>query len=161
MFGTLRLCFFGGFGAGYSNKNCIRLLIVCAWIMPFRRQCPIVFIETPQAFAISEMVSRTLYPVVTTIGRLEGVVTRTNRLHTDPVICYPDEPLRVVVHRMADTGRTQLPVIDDPESRKLVGLLSLDDLLKARVRNLDEERRRERVLRIRVPFKRPAPDVPS
>ena len=49
----------------------------------------------------------------------------------------------------------------DAESRKLVGMLSLDDLLKARVRNLEEERRRERVLRIRVPFKRPAPVVPS
>ena len=42
-------------------------------------------------------------------------------------------------------------------SRKLVGILSLDDLLKARIRNLDEERRRERVLRIRVPFTRSAP----
>jgi hypothetical protein len=26
-------------------------------MMPFRRQCPIVFIETPQAFAISTVVS--------------------------------------------------------------------------------------------------------
>ena len=71
-----------------------------------------------------------------------------------PVACYPDEPLRVVVHRMADSGRTRLPVIGDAEARKLVGMVSLEDLLKARVRNLDEERRRERVLRIRLPFKR-------
>ena len=54
---------------------------------------------------------------------------------------------------MAETGRTRLPVISDPESRKLVGILSLDDLLKARIRSLDEERRRERVLRIRSPFR--------
>jgi len=38
------------------------------------------------------------------------------------------------------------------KSRKLVGIISLDDLLRARVRNLDEERRRERVLRIHLPF---------
>jgi hypothetical protein len=47
----------------------------------------------------------------------------------------------------------------DSESRKFAGMISLDDLLKARVRNLDEERRRERVLRIRVPFQRPARTV--
>ena len=65
---------------------------------------------------------------------------------------YPDEPLRVVVYRMAETGLTRLPVIDDEKSRKLVGIISLEDLLHARVRNLEEERRRERVLRIHMPF---------
>jgi len=33
-----------------------------------------------------------------------------------------------------------------------VGIISLEDLLHARVRNLEEERRRERVLRIHFPF---------
>ncbi len=98
-----------------------------------------------------------LYPVVTEAGRLEGVVTRSNQLHHDPVTCYPDEPLRKVVYRMAETGRTRLPVVSDPQSRKLVGMVSLDDLLKARIRSLDEERRRERVLRIRLPFSRSVP----
>jgi len=60
--------------------------------------------------------------------------------------------VRLVVYRMAETGRTRLLVIDDPESRKLVGIVSLDDLLKARIRDFDEERRRERVLRVRLPF---------
>jgi CBS domain-containing protein len=103
-----------------------------------------------------------LYPVVTTEGKLEGVVTRGRLkdffdhgegLHRDAVVCYPDEPLRLVVYRMAETGRTRLPVVDDVDSRKLVGLISLDDLLKARIRAADEERRRERVLRIRLPFR--------
>ncbi|HXA07053.1 MAG TPA: hypothetical protein VNY30_19535 [Bryobacteraceae bacterium] len=43
-------------------------------------------------------------------------------------------------------------MIDDENSRKLVGIISLEDLLHARVRNLEEERRRERVLRIHLPF---------
>ncbi len=69
-----------------------------------------------------------------------------------PVVAYPDEPLRVVVNRMADTGLTRFPVIDDEKSGKLVGIVSLEDLLHARVRSLEEERRRERMLRVRLPF---------
>jgi CBS domain-containing protein len=79
-------------------------------------------------------------------GELSDVVKR------DPVVAYPDEPLLVVVNRMADSGLTRLPVIDNEKSRKLVGIISLEDLLHARVRNLEEERRRERVLRIHLPF---------
>jgi CIC family chloride channel protein len=76
----------------------------------------------------------------------------TEIIHGDPVVGYPDEPLRVVVYRMADTGLTRLPVIDNEDSRKLVGIISLEDLLHARVRSLEEERRRERLLRIHLPF---------
>jgi predicted transcriptional regulator len=68
-----------------------------------------------------------------------------------PATSYPDEPLRIVVNRMAETGLTRLPVIEE-ESKKLVGIISLQNLLHARVRHLEEERRRERVLRIHLPF---------
>ena len=53
----------------------------------------------------------------------------------EPVVAGPDEPLRVVVSRMAETGLTRLPVVDC-ESRQLLGMISLHDLLTARVRNL-------------------------
>jgi len=56
-----------------------------------------------------------------------------------------------VVYRMAETGKTRLPVVDPADSHKLLGLISLNDLLHARVRAIDEERKRERVLRIRLP----------
>lgn len=85
-------------------------------------------------------------------NRLVGVATRSQsgkpELHRDPVVAYPGEPLRVIVYRMAETGRTTLPVINDPETRELLGVISLRDLLKARVRDLGEERTRERVLHI-------------
>src|SRR5262249_60729607 len=70
----------------------------------------------------------------------------------------PGEPLRVVVYRMAEAGVTRLPVVDRVDPRCLVGLISLADLLKARVRVLDEERHRERVLRIHtlIPLRRAA-----
>jgi chloride channel protein, CIC family len=112
-----------------------------------------------------------LYPVVDENHELRGVITR-NGLHkwmadgeragatsattlaellTDPVVAYPDEPLRVVVYRMAETGLTRFPVVERGDERKLLGMIGLRDLLSARTRNLAEERDRERVLHIRLP----------
>jgi len=53
---------------------------------------------------------------------------------------------------MAETGLTRFPVVERDGSRKLVGIVSLNDLLKARARTLDAERRRERVLPLRLTF---------
>jgi CBS domain containing-hemolysin-like protein len=54
---------------------------------------------------------------------------------------------------MAETGFTRFPVFD-PDGEHIVGMISLNDLLRARSRNLEDERARERVLRIRMPFGR-------
>ena len=48
---------------------------------------------------------------------------------------------------MAETGLTRFPVVERG-TMKLVGIVALEDLLKARARNLEAERRRERLLRI-------------
>ena len=61
--------------------------------------------------------------------------------------------MRVVVNRMAETGLTRFPVVESEHSCKLAGIVSLEDLLHARVRHLEEEQRRERVLRIHLPFR--------
>ncbi|MBV9226909.1 MAG: chloride channel protein [Acidobacteriaceae bacterium] len=76
-----------------------------------------------------------------------------------PVIAYPDEPLRLVVYRMVETGFTRLPVVEPSHGNsgthgRLLGLVALSDLLHARSRNLEEERARERVLRLRMPLSR-------
>jgi CBS domain-containing protein len=60
----------------------------------------------------------------------------------------PDEILRVVVYRMAEKTVTRLPVVERPTGRFL-GLISLDDLLKARTRHLEEERRRDQPLKLK------------
>ena len=69
-------------------------------------------------------------------------------VRAEVVEAYPDEPLRVVVYRMAEKGITRMPVVERATG-KLLGLISLDDLLKARGRHLEEEKRREQVLQLR------------
>jgi chloride channel protein, CIC family len=78
-------------------------------------------------------------------GRPIGQLARKN-----PVEAYPDDPLRVVVYRMAEKGVTRMPVVEGNGSRRLLGIVTLDDLLKARVRNLEDERRRKRILPLRL-----------
>jgi len=118
-----------------------------------------------------------LLPVVGAEGQLVGVLTRGDlslRMEQDgdtirgwPIgdlarasatEAYPDEPLRVVVYRMAETGCTRMPVLERT-TRRFLGLLSLNDLLKARSRHLEEERRRERTLKFTLfPPKRRDPE---
>jgi CIC family chloride channel protein len=110
--------------------------------------------EMHQMLQRSRQRPQRIYPIVDGEHRLVGVVTPKDldKIITDPVVAYPDEPLRAVVYRMAETGRTRLPVVDRHDRHKLVGLISLSNLLHARTRDLEEERHRERVLRMRIPF---------
>jgi len=119
-----------------------------------------------------------LYPVVDGARRLVGVVSRNDLealvgdrrtrdlarpleqvVRRHPTVAYPDEPLRSVVHRMAESGLTRFPVVER-HTRRLLGMVGLFDLLAGRRRTLEAERRRERVLprrrRRRVPEAEPA-----
>ncbi|MBV9690713.1 MAG: chloride channel protein [Ktedonobacteraceae bacterium] len=109
-----------------------------------------------------------LYPLIDAQKHLLGVVTRNDLqkfllnnneqrplldlIQQQPIVAYPDEPLRVVVYRMAETNLTSFPVVERTNPHKLVGMISLRDLLKGHARNLEEERHRERVLRLRLLF---------
>jgi H+/Cl- antiporter ClcA/CBS domain-containing protein len=116
-----------------------------------------------------------LFPIVDANKQLVGVVARSELrrwlervaegardrladvMQPKPVIAYGDEPLRVLAFRMAETGVTRLPVVSRRD-RTLLGMVALSDLLTARVKILEAEHRRERVLggnlRLRV-FGRP------
>ncbi len=114
-----------------------------------------------------------LLPVVNDEGQLVGVVTRGDIAQlieqdgsgamarslgefarTGAVEAFPDEPLRLVVYRMAESGVTRIPVVER-DTRRFLGLLSLNDLLTARTRHLEEEVRRERGLDLRFFLPRP------
>lgn len=113
-----------------------------------------------------------LLPVVDSSGKLLGVLTRgdlherlskaANRqsvlerplsefVRPSTVATHPEEILREVVYRMAENGVTRMPVVER-STGKFLALISLDDLLKARTRHLEEERRREQPLNWRFFF---------
>jgi CIC family chloride channel protein len=97
-----------------------------------------------------------LFPIVDEDRHVLGVVTREDLSlgraeHRPPVVAYANEPLRLVVYRMAEMQLTRMPVVDPEDDNRLVGMVSLQDLLTGRTRTLTEERARERVLRLRWP----------
>jgi chloride channel protein, CIC family len=104
-----------------------------------------------------------LLPVLDELGLLAGVITRGELekkikelqsagkalnlrevMRQEPVVAISDDPLRVVVNRMAQKAVTRMPVVE--RSGRFLGLISLDHLLKARSRHLEEEERREQML---------------
>ncbi len=107
-----------------------------------------------------------LYPVVGEDDRLLGVVTRTQLEtavhaggtgtpvvdvgHPEPIVAHPDETLRAVATRMAGHAVDRMPVTDRAEPTRIVGLISITMLLAGRLRDLQEARDTERVLRLRV-----------
>jgi H+/Cl- antiporter ClcA len=126
-------------------------------------------IATTLAASTPEKHQQRLFPVIDPDRRLVGVISRRTLrewadgggparsrlaevMESRPVVAYADEPLRMIVYRMAETGRTRLPTISRRDGT-LVGMIALTDLLKARARILDAEHRRERVLgaRLRLP----------
>jgi CBS domain-containing protein len=127
--------------------------------MPVRELAGAVNLDHPER-------GQFLYPVVDEQRRLSGTLTRNDieRLLAEggadgaatladvarkaPLTASPDEPVRLVVNRMVETGRTRMPVVERDEPHRLLGMIAFDDVLKARTRSLAEERYRERVLRI-------------
>jgi H+/Cl- antiporter ClcA len=88
------------------------------------------------------------YPVVDDQGRLLGLVSRTDALRwqvekkdegrlgdslsdASTMVAYPDTPCGAVADMMVDSGTGRVPIVD-PQSRRVVGILSRQDLLKVR-----------------------------
>ena len=88
------------------------------------------------------------YPVVAADGRLAGLVSRTDALRwqvenkndgdlgdllsdASTLVAYPDTPCGVVADMMVDSGTGRVPIVD-PQTRRVVGLISRQDLLKVR-----------------------------
>jgi CIC family chloride channel protein len=94
------------------------------------------------------------YPVIDREGILLGVVdadsidsaARDDRLdrtmrelvHSPAIVAVADQPVHELVRSMAAAGTTRCPVVAADGSRRLVGFVSPQDLLRARIRGLDE-----------------------
>ncbi|HEY6350312.1 MAG TPA: chloride channel protein [Candidatus Angelobacter sp.] len=129
--------------------------------------------ELKRALGHNEMArGQRLYPVIDDDKTVVGVVTRgdlqkmknamgngnagsvrlSEIIKKEPLVAHPDEPLRIVVNRMAASSVTRFPVVERGSGNRLVGMIGLQDLLKARELSLHEELSRERVLRLRLPL---------
>lgn len=101
-----------------------------------------------------------LYPVVDGSGALVGVTTR-QVLQNSPgttvgaatldirTSVHPDTTLREVANALAMAHVTAAPVVARDDPNRLCGIITLEQLLHARRRDLHEEHHRERLLVVR------------
>ncbi len=102
-----------------------------------------------------------LYPVASEDGQLQGIVTLGILLTArssgadgtigevmlpGPVTAHDDDTLRHVSYLMAEHQITMVPVLDRDAPHSLLGIVSLGQLLHARLHDLTEESVRERQL---------------
>jgi len=66
------------------------------------------------------------------------------------VVTHADQPLRHVAEQMALSDVTTMPVLDRDDAGRVVGIVTLPQLLTGRSRDQQEARERERVLRVRL-----------
>jgi H+/Cl- antiporter ClcA/predicted transcriptional regulator len=108
-----------------------------------------------------------LFPIQDQSGQMIGVIPRWDLeqfvagkkgsslaalIIGTPVTAFSDERLTTAVQRMASSGFTKLPVVKRDDPAKVVGIISISDLLKARSAAQETEERRERVLNLSVPL---------
>ncbi len=104
-----------------------------------------------------------LYPILDDTDHLIGVVTRQQLLSagarlesshetinelmvSDVVVGYPDMTLRELANLMAERQVSSVPIVDRMNGRRVVGVMALDQVLEARLRDVNEEHKSERVL---------------
>ena len=98
----------------------------------------------------SEEAEHRSYPVVDESGRLLGLVSRTDALRwkqdsrrqvqsqladvlsdASTLVAFPETPCGEVADMMVESGTGRVPIVD-PQTRRVIGILSRQDLLKVR-----------------------------
>ena len=116
-----------------------------------------------------------LFPLVDDEGRLAGALTRSQMIAAGrdseegklllsdgtlrPSTVSAFTTLKVCAVEMAETKLTSFPVVSS--DGKLLGIITIDDLLKGRSEQAHREGTRQRVLRLRWPFGHHAQPAPS
>ena len=118
-----------------------------------------------------------LYPVLDASGAITGVVTHRELLaavgrepasrtigelaRPPKTLISADQTLREVANAFATGGTTRAPVIDPDDPGRLLGVISLAQLLPARRADHHEEHHRERHLSLRLPAEAAASGRPA
>ncbi len=114
-----------------------------------------------------------LFPLVDSEGRLAGALTRAqmiaaagngeqecallSKMEIQPKTVSPFHTLRTVAVAMAESKLTSYPVVSS--DGKLLGIVTIEDLLQGRAGQAQRESARTRVLRLRWPYGRRARPV--
>ena len=108
--------------------------------------------------------TKRLFPVVDDEGALVGVASRRGLLDTaasspevtvgsimlaDPVTVYGNDTLRRIANIFSENAVTRAPVVAREEPHALLGVISVADLLQARLHDVTEEHHRERLFSVR------------
>jgi CBS domain-containing protein len=107
-----------------------------------------------------------IFPLLDSDGKLIGTITRAQMIaaarkddlsvplaqdaNVNPITVSPTTTLRACAMSMAESALTSYPVVDS--DGKLVGIMTINDLLKGRSDEAHRETDRERILRLRWPF---------
>jgi CBS domain-containing protein len=107
-----------------------------------------------------------LYPVLDSDDHLIGLITRHQLLDAaleltetpdirlddvmirEMVLGHPDMTLRELANLMAERKIANLPIVAPNEPRQVLSVMTIEHLLQARLIDLDEERKTERVLNL-------------
>jgi CIC family chloride channel protein len=116
-----------------------------------------------------------LFPLVDGDGRLAGLLTRSQMMGSakkmplefglledatrKPIVMAPTDTLRQAATAMAGSKLTHFPVVD--AGGKLVGMITIEDLLMGRSQEARREGERNRVIRLRWPFGKAGVDKES
>jgi chloride channel protein, CIC family len=108
-------------------------------------------VDPLEALLVEDVMSRDLVGV----DRAERAGELVDELAGDRLAVHPNDTLREVAHLLAEHSRSSVPVVERGAPEHLLGVVTVEHLLQARLRDLHEERRRERVLRVRPTARRP------
>ncbi len=110
--------------------------------------------------------SQRLYPVLDGQNRLVGLLTQhqmigaTSRpasqrpslvgdvMVREPIVGHADMTLRELANLMAKNQVSSVPIVDRRDAGRVLSVMSVDQVLEARLRDVDEEHKYERVLDI-------------
>jgi CIC family chloride channel protein len=133
------------------------------------RPAVLLSLDDPIDTSAAMVAGSRLIPVVAKDGTLTGVTTLRRLVRADltgatvadatipcRLVVHGGQTLRQIAYRFAETGLTSAPVIY-PATREPIGVITVPDLLQARLHDLTEEHHRQRL----IPRPQPAPQLPT